>query len=107
MRHRIPERHPRLAHSRVMAGVVALLAVIAVAAGCPATRLPFDAVGLGARAASRPRALRRRWRVHAGPRADPGHRCGLALMQLGLRVDGSAVPPVGFPQAGTPARDPG
>ena len=67
MRHRIPQRHPRLTRSRVLAGVTALLAVIAVAAGCSSDRGSRpDTIGRpAARQRSRPRALRRRWR---GPR---------------------------------------
>jgi Sortase domain len=99
MRHRIPRRHPRLARSRVLAGVAALLAFIAVAAGCsndaaPAPMPSVSTSGSVVPAASTPPLAR-----SAPVRVQiPTIGVDSALMQLGLRADGSLqVPPVGFP----------
>jgi hypothetical protein len=102
MRHRSPERRPRLARSRVMAGVgalLALLAIIAVAVGCsndpapaptPSVSAPGSAVTSSA-AAPMTRSTPIRVQI-------PAIGVNSALMQLGLRGDGSLqVPPAGFP----------
>jgi Sortase domain len=105
MRHRIPERHPRLTRSRVMAGAAALLAVIAVAAGCSSDAVPAPTPSVSASGSVPP----------SGAAAPPGAAAPMArsapvrvqipaigvdsaLIQLGLRADGSLqVPPSGFP----------
>jgi Sortase domain len=99
MRHRIPRRHPRLARSRVLAGVAALLAFIAVAAGCsndaaPAPMPSVSAPGSVVPAVSTPPLAR-----SAPIRVQiPTIGVDSALMQLGLQADGSLqVPSVGFP----------
>lgn len=101
MRHRIPSRHPRLARSRVMAGVAALLAVVAVAAGCSSDAAPVPAPApsvsapgsLAPSGATAPMARSTPVRVQI-----PAIGVDSALMQLGLRADGSLeVPPGGFP----------
>jgi hypothetical protein len=83
----------------VMAGVVALLAVIGVAAGCsddtvtvptPSVSAPGSVAPSGAAA---PMAKSTPVRVQI-----PAISVDSALMQLGLRADGSLqVPPAGFP----------
>jgi Sortase domain len=100
MRHRIPERRPRLTRSRVLAGVAALLAIIAVVAGCSSDAAPAPTPPVSASVpASVPAGV-------AGPLARsapvrvqiPAIGVDSALMQLGLQVDGSLqVPPSGFP----------
>lgn len=99
MRHRTAQRHPRLARSRVMAGVAALLAIIAVATGCsnaaapaptPTVSTPGSVAPSGAPA---PTTRSTPLRVQI-----PTIGVDSALMQLGLRADGSLqVPPSGFP----------
>jgi hypothetical protein len=106
MRHRIPQRHLRLARSRVLAGVaaallavIAVIAVVAVVAGCssdaataptspaaaPGSVVPMDAAQPMARSAP--------VGVHI-----PAIGVDSALMQLGLQADGTLqVPPSGFP----------
>jgi Sortase domain len=91
MRHRIPQRHPRLTRSRVLAGVAALLTVIAVAAvaaaGCSSVAAPTPTPSASALARSAPVRVQ-----------IPAIGVDSALMQLGLQVDGSLqVPPSGFP----------
>jgi len=99
MRHRIPERHPRLAHSRVMAGVVALLAVIAVAAGCSGDAAPVSTPSVSAPGSVAPSGAAPPMARSTPVRVQiPAIGVDSALMQLGLRADGSLqVPPVGFP----------
>jgi sortase family protein len=108
MPHRIPQRHPRRTRSRVMAGVAALLAIIALAAGCSGDAAPGPppsvaasgsvsppgaAAPAGAAGAAAPMARSSPVRVQI-----PAIGVDSALMQLGLRVDGSLqVPPSGFP----------
>ena len=100
MRHRIPQRHPRLTRSRVLAGVAALLAVIAVVAGCSSDAAPAptpSVVGtpgsVAPAGAAAPMARSAPVRVQI-----PAIGVDSALMQLGLQVDGSLqVPPSGFP----------
>jgi hypothetical protein len=98
MRHRIPQRHPRLARSRVMAGVAALLAIIAVVAACSSDAATAPTPTVSAPASVAP--------VGAAPMARsapvrvqiPAIDVDSTLMQLGLRVDRSLqVPPSGFP----------
>jgi sortase (surface protein transpeptidase) len=98
MRHRIPQRHPRLARSRVMAGVAALLAIIAVVAACSSDAATAPTPTVSAPASVAP--------VGAAPMARsapvrvqiPAIDVDSTLMQLGLQVDGSLqVPPSGFP----------
>jgi hypothetical protein len=98
MRHRISQRHPRLARSRVMAGVAALLAIIAVVAACSSDAATAPTPTVSAPASVAP--------VGAAPMARsapvrvqiPAIDVDSTLMQLGLRVDGSLqVPPSGFP----------
>ena len=99
MRHHISQRHPRRTRSRVLAGVAALLAIIAMVAGCssdaataptpsvaaPGSVVPTDAAAPMARSAP--------VRVHI-----PAIGVDSTLMQLGLQADGSLqVPPSGFP----------
>jgi len=98
MRHRIPERHPRLACSRVMAGVAALLA-IAVAAGCSGDAAPAPAPSVSAPGSSAPSGAAAPMARSTPVRVQiPAIGVDSALMQLGLRADGSLqVPPVGFP----------
>jgi Sortase domain len=104
MRHRIPQRHPRLACSRVMAGVAALLA-IAVAAGCSADAAPAPPPSVSAPGSVAPSAAAAPSGA-AAPMARstpvrvqiPAIGVDSTLMQLGLQADGSLqVPPVGFP----------
>lgn len=105
MRHRVPQRHPRLTRSRVLAGVAALLAIIAIivgVAGCSsdaataptAPTPPVAAPGSAApRDAAQPMARSAPVRVQI-----PAIGVDSPLMQLGLRADGSLqVPPSGFP----------
>jgi Sortase domain len=102
MRHRIPQRHPRLARYRVLAGVAALLAiitVIVVVAGCSsdAVTAPTPSVSasgsIAPAGAAAPMARSTPVRVQI-----PAIGVDSTLMQLGLRVDGSLqVPPSGFP----------
>ncbi len=99
MRHRIPERHPRLTRSRVMAGVAALLAIIAVAAGCSSVAAPAPTPSVSASgrvpSSGAASALTRSAPVRV---QIPAIGVDSALMQLGLQVDGSLqVPPSGFP----------
>ena len=99
MRHRIPERHPRLTRSRVMAGVAALLAVIAVAAGCSGDAAPAPTSSVSAPASLAPSAAAAPMPRSAPVRVQiPAIGVDSTLMQLGLRADGSLqVPPSGFP----------
>jgi hypothetical protein len=102
MRHRMPQRHPRRARSRVPAGVAALLAVIAIIAGvaacsndaAPAPTPPVAAPGsIAPTDAAQPMARSAPVRVHI-----PAIGVDSALMQLGLQADGTLqVPPSGFP----------
>jgi hypothetical protein len=99
MRHRISERHPRLTPSRVMAGVAALLAIIAIVAGCSSVAAPAPTPSVSASGsvppsgAAAPLARSAPVRVHI-----PAIGVDSALMQLGLQADGSLqVPPSGFP----------
>ena len=102
MRHRIPQRHPRLTRSRVLAGVAALLAIIAiiaVVAGCSsdAVTAPMPSVSapgsIAPAGAAAPMARSAPVRVHI-----PAIGVDSALMQLGLQADGTLqVPPSGFP----------
>ena len=99
MRRRIPERHPRLARSRVMAGVTALLAVIALAAGCSSDAAPAPAPSVAAPGSVAPSAAAAPMARSTPVRVQiPAIGVDSALMQLGLRADGSLqVPPAGFP----------
>ena len=99
MRHRIPKRHPRLARSRVMAGVAALLAIIAVAAGCSSDAAPAPTPSVSAPGSVAPSAAMAPLARSAPVRVQiPAIDVDSALMQLGLRADGSLqVPPSGFP----------
>jgi sortase (surface protein transpeptidase) len=103
MRHRIPQRHLRLARSRVLAGVAALLAVIAIIAGvaaCSSDAAPAPTPSVAAPGsivvptdAAQPMARSAPVRVHI-----PAIGVDSALMQLGLQADGTLqVPPSGFP----------
>ena len=105
MRHRIPERYPRLTRSRVLAGVTALLTVIAVAAGCSSDAAPAPTPSVSGSGSVAPSGAG----ASAGAAAPltrsapvrvqiPAIGVDSALMQLGLQVDGSLqVPPAGFP----------
>ena len=93
MRHQIVSRHPRRARSRVLAGVAALLALIAVGiAGCsggpqPAPTPPVSAPGVAPMAESAPVRVR-----------IPAIGVDSALTELGVRADGTMeVPAEGFP----------
>ena len=100
MRHRIPERHPRLARSRVLAGVATLLAIIAVAAGCSSDAAPaVPAPSVSAPSSVAPVVSTPPMAKSAPVRVQiPAIGVDSALMKLGLRADGSLqVPPVGFP----------
>jgi hypothetical protein len=99
MRHRIPERHPRLTRSRVMAGVAALLAVIAVAAGCSGDAASAPTPSASAPGSVAPSAAAAPMARSAPVRVQiPAIGVDSTLMQLGLRADGSLqVPPSGFP----------
>ena len=99
MRHRIPERHPRLTRSRVMAGVAALLAVITVAAGCSGDPAPASTPSVSAPGSVAPSAAAAPMARSAPVRVQiPAIGVDSTLMQLGLRADGSLqVPPSGFP----------
>ncbi len=99
MRHRIPERHPRLARSRVMAGVAALLAIIAVVAGCSSDPVPAPAPSVAAPGSVAPSGAAAPMARSTPVRVQiPTIGVDSALMQLGLQADGSLqVPPVGFP----------
>lgn len=103
MRHRMPQRHPRRARSRVPAGVAALLAVIAiiaVVAACSGDAAPAPTPSVAApgsvvvpAGAAQPMARSAPVRVHI-----PAIGVDSALMQLGLQADGTLqVPPSGFP----------
>ncbi len=104
MRHRIPERHPRLTRSRVRAGVAALLTV-AVVAGCSVDPAPAPPPSVSApgsvapsSAAAAPGALVPMARSTPVRVQIPAIGVDSTLMQLGLQADGSLqVPPVGFP----------
>ena len=105
MRHRISERHPRLTPSRVMAGVAALLAIIAIVAGCSSVAAPAPTPSVSGSGSVAPSGAG----ASAGAAAPltrsapvrvqiPAIGVDSALMQLGLQVDGSLqVPPAGFP----------
>jgi Sortase domain len=100
MRHRIPERRPRLTRSRVLAGVAALLAIIAVVAGCSSDAAPAPTPPVSASVpASVPAGVAAPLARSAPVRVQiPAIGVDSALMQLGLQVDGSLqVPPSGFP----------
>ena len=99
MRHRIPKRLPRLARSRVMAGVAALLAIIAVAAGCSSDAAPAPTPSVSAPGSVAPSAAMAPLARSAPVRVQiPAIGVDSTLMQLGLRADGSLqVPPSGFP----------
>ena len=104
MRHRIPERRPRLTRYRVMAGAAALLAIIAVAAGCssdaaPAPTPSVSASGVPPLGAAAPAGTVAPMAKSTPVRVQvPAIGVDSALMQLGLRADGSLqVPPSGFP----------
>ncbi len=93
MRHRIPQRHPRLARSRVLAGVAALLAliaIIAVVAGCSgdaatAPTPPVSAPGsVAPMDAAQPMARSAPVRVHI-----PAIGVDSTLTRLGLQADGT------------------
>ena len=96
MRHRIPQRHPRLTRSRVLTGVTALLTVIAVAAGCSSAATPAPTPSVSASGSVPPSGAA----APAGAAAPltrsapvrvqiPAIGVDSALMQLGLQVDGS------------------
>jgi Sortase domain len=99
MRHRIPERRPRLTRSRVMAGAAALLAIIAVAAGCSSDAAPAPTPSVSAPAGVAPVGAAAPMARSAPVRVQiPAIGVDSTLMQLGLRADGSLqVPPSGFP----------
>src|SRR4051794_16321717 len=99
MRHRIPKRHPRLARSRVMAGGAALLAIIAVAAGCSSDAAPAPTPSVSAPGSVAPSAAMAPMARSAPVRVQiPAIGVDSPLMQLGLQADGSLqVPPSGFP----------
>ena len=99
MRHRIPERHPRLTPSRVMAGVAALLAIIAIVAGCSSVAAPAPTPSVSASGSVPPSGAAAPLARSAPVRVQiPAIGVDSALMQLGLQVDGSLqVPPAGFP----------
>jgi hypothetical protein len=99
MRYRIPERHPRLARSRVAAGVAALLAVIVVAAGCSDDAAPAPAPSVAAPGSVAPSVAAAPIARSAPVRVQiPAIAVDSTLMQLGLQADGSLqVPPSGFP----------
>ena len=99
MRHRIPERRPRLTRSRVMAGAAALLAIIAVAAGCSSDAAPAPTPSVSAPASVAPVGAAAPMARSAPVRVQiPAIGVDSELMQLGLRADGSLqVPPSGFP----------
>ena len=99
MRHRIPQRHPRLTRSRVLAGVTALLTVIAVAAGCSSDPAPAPTPSVSAPGSAAPAGAAAPMARSTPVRVQiPAIDVDSALMQLGLRVDGSLqVPPSGFP----------
>jgi len=100
MRHRIPQQPPRRARSRVMAGVAALLAIIAVAVGCSSDPAPAPTPSVSAPAApaapaATPAPMARSTPVRV---QIPAIGVDSTLMQLGLQADGSLqVPPSGFP----------
>jgi hypothetical protein len=99
MRHRIPQRHPRRTLFRVLAGVTALLTVIAVAAGCSGDAAPAPTPSVSAPAGVAPTGVAAPMARSAPVRVQiPAIAVDSTLMQLGLRVDGSLqVPPSGFP----------
>ncbi len=99
MRHRIPERRPRLTRSRVMAGAAALLAIIAVAAGCSGDAAPVSTPSVSAPGSVAPSGAAPPMARSTPVRVQiPAIGVDSALMQLGLRADGSLqVPPSGFP----------
>jgi hypothetical protein len=97
MHHGIPQRRPRLARCRVIAGAAALLTIMAVVAGCSSDAAPAPTPSVSApvapSAAAAPLARSAPARVQI-----PAIGVDSALMQLGLRADGSLqVPPSGFP----------
>ena len=102
MRHRIPQRHPRLTRSRVLAGVAALLAIIAiiaVVAGCSSDAAPAPTPSVSAPGSIAPAGAAAPMARSTPVRVQiPAIDVDSTLMQLGLRVDGSLqVPPSGFP----------
>jgi Sortase domain len=92
----IVSRHPRLARSRVRAGVVALLALVAVgAAGCSGGPTTAAAPSVSAPTVAPPGPMAQSTPVRV---QIPAIGVDSTLMELGLRADGSMeVPAEGFP----------
>ena len=102
MGHHRQGRHPRRARSRVLAGVAALLAVIAIiaiVAGCSSDAAPAPTPSVAAPGSVVPMDAAQPMARSAPVRVQiPAIGVDSALMQLGLRADGSLqVPPAGFP----------